>query len=151
MIVVVLVALGIVGLPLALGLAWVLHALRLLPAGVTPPVAAPLLTVTALTALLIAVDMDSLVIEPVALQRKLLGSTYAYPWDLREYGEWGFQDPGQSWAYRLPPPKRALLMARCKTEASRPDFCWLGAQADDSGGTSIRVREGKMEIMDWAS
>lgn len=150
MFVVVLVALGIIGVPVALGLAWLLHALRLLPLGITAPVATPLLTLTGITALLIVVDMNSLLVEPAAMQRKLLGRSYAYPWELREHAEWGFQDPGELWAYRVSPERQKLLEARCKRDEWRKDTCWLGSDTDDSGGTSIRLYEGRMEIVDQA-
>lgn len=87
--------------------------------------------------------IDDLVLTPATLQHRYLGHIIGTPFTLVRYQFSGFQDPNQTWIYRLSAAQAAELRNHCLTKGfeSQPrGTCMLFSGMDQRWAASIEIK-----------
>lgn len=93
---------------------WLLKRFQLIPSGVSGFAAFGLISSIGLGGVLLAITLDTLILQPHRLQDDLLEGQFGSPASLRNYEFWGFQDQGWEWRYALAEDDVTTLKRRCQ-------------------------------------
>lgn len=100
--------------------------------------------------LYVGIAVDMLAVTPARLQTRYLGQAVAGPSSLAHFDQWGFQDPGAEWRYRLSPGQADALRSRCqRSEGSRGGrTCLLYSGMDDRWFAQVTLEGNQLRMTD---
>lgn len=147
---------GILGAVVAAPTTWLLHWLKLLPAGVSARLAGAILWSVFTGGAFLANYVEQLVVRPWRTQAAHLGAQYGTPFNLRRYSASGFQDVLLETSYQLSPAQAAKLRLRCgrPTRAFGLSGCalysWHGGKYDEEALVILLSSDGQLHIVELA-
>ena len=94
---------------------------------------------------------DAFILQPARLQAEHIGEVVAGPKSLVSFRQWGFQDPGFEWRYRLSPARSAELRRRCKEgDHDTGSACILFSAQDEQWSSTGELEGNELRMMEFS-